>query len=95
MRILLWAATLAVAGGLAARVQAEPAVPSAAGLERLSAFFENEVTSRRIPGAVLLIQQHGSPVYLRSFGVQDVACARAGAGCRRRNGLLFAEVSLI
>jgi CubicO group peptidase (beta-lactamase class C family) len=73
MRILLLAATLAAACGLAARVQAEPAVPSAIGLERLSAFFDNEATSGRIPGAVLLIQQHGSPVYLRSFGVQDVA----------------------
>jgi CubicO group peptidase (beta-lactamase class C family) len=73
MRILLLAAALAAAGGLAARVQAEPAMPSAVGLERLSAFFENEVTSGRIPGAVVLIQQHGSPVYLKSFGVQDVA----------------------
>jgi len=73
MRILLLAAALAAAGGLAARVQAEPAVPSAVGLDRLSAFFENEVTSGRIPGAVVLIQQHGSPVYLKSFGVQDVA----------------------
>src|ERR1700686_2276109 len=73
MRILLLAAALAAAGGLAARVQAEHPVPSAVGLDRLSAFFENEVTSGRIPGAVVLIQQHGSPVYLKSFGVQDVA----------------------
>jgi CubicO group peptidase (beta-lactamase class C family) len=60
-------------GGMLAPVRAEPAVPSAAGLERLSEFFENEVTTGRIPGAVVLIKQHGSPVYLRSFGVQDVA----------------------
>src|SRR6202166_4699515 len=72
MRILLLAAALAAAGGLAARVQAEPAVPSAVGLDRLSAFFDNEVTSGRIPGAVVLIQQHGSPVYLKTFGYQDV-----------------------
>ncbi|WP_291688946.1 hypothetical protein, partial [Bradyrhizobium sp.] len=38
----------------------------------------NEVMSERIPGAALLMQQHGSPVYLRSFGVQDVARARRG-----------------
>ena len=56
-------------------VQANPsgAAPSAAGLERLSGFFENEVTTGRLAGAVVLIQQHGRPVYLRSFGVRDVA----------------------
>ena len=55
-----------------ARAQTQPPVPSAVGLERLSAFFDNEATSGRIPGAVVLVQQHGSPVYLRSFGFQDV-----------------------
>jgi CubicO group peptidase (beta-lactamase class C family) len=73
MRILVFLATLAVAIGMPARGQAEPPSPSAVGLERLSAFFDNEATSGRIPGAVLLIQQHGSPLYLRSFGFQDVA----------------------
>jgi CubicO group peptidase (beta-lactamase class C family) len=73
MRILLFLAMLAVAIGMPARMQAESPSPSAVGLERLSAFFDNEATSGRIPGAVLLIQQHGSPLYLRSFGFQDVA----------------------
>ena len=75
IRILPLVATLLAGSGMPARVRAEPvnAVPSAIGLERLSAFFDNEVMSGRIPGAVVLIQQHGSPVYLRSFGVQDVA----------------------
>jgi len=73
MRILLFLAALAVANGMPARAQTEPPAPSAVGLERLSAFFDNEATSGRIPGAVLLIQQHGSPLYLRSFGFQDVA----------------------
>ena len=73
MRILLFLAMLAVANGLAPRAQAGPPAPSAVGLERLSAFFDNEATSGRIPGAVILIQQHGSPLYLRSFGFQDVA----------------------
>ncbi len=27
----------------------------------------------KLPGAVVLIQQHGKPVYLKCFGVQDVA----------------------
>lgn len=71
MRTLSLLAALAVAG--AGAVQAEPAAPSAAGLARVSALFEDEVAGGKIPGAVVLIQQHGSPVYLRSFGVQDVA----------------------
>jgi CubicO group peptidase (beta-lactamase class C family) len=58
-----------------ARVQAEPgaATPSAAKLERLSEFFENEVTTGRLPGAIVLIQQHGVPIYFKCFGVRDVA----------------------
>jgi CubicO group peptidase (beta-lactamase class C family) len=72
MRILPLAAMVLAGSGIFARVQAEPAAPSAVGLERLSAFFDNEANSGRIPGAVVLVQQHGSPVYLRSFGFQDV-----------------------
>jgi CubicO group peptidase (beta-lactamase class C family) len=73
MRCLFFLAALAMANGMPARAQTEPPAPSAVGLERVSAFFDNEATSGRIPGAVLLIQQHGAPVYLRSFGFQDVA----------------------
>lgn len=40
--------------------------------QELTEFFENEVATRKIPGAVILIQQHGKPIYLRSFGVRDV-----------------------
>src|SRR4029453_11059313 len=29
--------------------------------------------SGKIPGAILLIQQHGKPVYFENFGVRDVA----------------------
>jgi CubicO group peptidase (beta-lactamase class C family) len=72
MRISLFLAMLAVASGMPARAQTEPPAPSAVGLERLSAFFDNEANSGRIPGAVIMVQQHGSPVYLRSFGYQDV-----------------------
>ncbi|KJC50518.1 beta-lactamase [Bradyrhizobium sp. LTSP885] len=46
--------------------------PSPEKLERITAFFNNEVESGRIPGAVILIQQHGKPVYLKSFGFRDV-----------------------
>src|SRR4029077_10475608 len=41
-------------------------------LAKLGDFFRNEVTTEKIPGAILLIQQHGKPVYHESFGVQDV-----------------------
>jgi CubicO group peptidase (beta-lactamase class C family) len=47
--------------------------PSAAKLERITEFFNNEVTTGKLPGAVVLIQQHGKPVYLKCFGVRDVA----------------------
>ena len=50
-----------------------PPAPSPAKLERVSQFFENEVATGKLPGAVILIQQHGKPVYLKSFGVRDVA----------------------
>jgi CubicO group peptidase (beta-lactamase class C family) len=49
-------------------------VPSPAPdkLEPITAFFANEVSTGKLPGAVILVQQHGRPLYLKSFGVQDV-----------------------
>ena len=49
--------------------------PSPDKLERITEFFNNEVTTGKLPGAVILIQQHGRPVYLKCFGVRDVATA--------------------
>jgi CubicO group peptidase (beta-lactamase class C family) len=72
----LAAATLIVTGcGLSARAEAEPvaAAPSAARLERLTEFFQNEVATGKLAGAIVLIQQHGRPVYLKCFGVRDIA----------------------
>jgi CubicO group peptidase (beta-lactamase class C family) len=43
-----------------------------AKLAKIGEFFRNEVTTGKIAGAILLIQQHGKPVYHESFGVQDV-----------------------
>src|ERR1700678_1684945 len=42
-------------------------------LQRIGEFFRGEVASGKIPGAILLIQQHGKPVYHEFFGVRDVA----------------------
>jgi CubicO group peptidase (beta-lactamase class C family) len=41
-------------------------------LDMIGEFFRNEVTTGKISGAILLIQQQGKPVYHQSFGVQDV-----------------------
>src|SRR5947209_12598414 len=32
-----------------------------------------EIATGKIPGAILLIQQHGKPVYFETFGMRDVA----------------------
>src|ERR1700744_2601806 len=45
---------------------------SQAGLQRVGDYIRNEVATGKIPGAVLLIQQHGHPVYFENFGMRDV-----------------------
>ncbi len=42
-------------------------------MRKLSEFFRNEVATGKIPGAILLIEQHGKPVYHEFFGVRDPA----------------------
>ena len=42
-------------------------------LDKIGEFFKNEVATGKIPGAILLIQQHGKPVYHEFFGVRDPA----------------------
>src|SRR5579863_1268636 len=49
---------------------------SAEGLAHVRDYMRNEVATGKIPGAVLLIQQHGQPVLLDSFGVMDVESRR-------------------
>jgi CubicO group peptidase (beta-lactamase class C family) len=41
-------------------------------LAKVGEFFKNEIATGKIPGAIVLIQQHGKPVYHEFFGVQDV-----------------------
>src|SRR4051794_10009401 len=70
--------TLLVLGGSLHEVRAGPKAPPAptfsrAALDGIGDYVRNEVTTGKIPGAVLLIQQHGKPVYLESFGVRDPA----------------------
>lgn len=42
-------------------------------LERVGDYIRNEIATGTIPGAILLIQQHGRPVYFEKFGVRDIA----------------------
>jgi len=61
--------------GLSGRAQADPVAPapSALRLELLTKFFQNEVATGKLAGAIVLIQQRGRPVYLKCFGVRDIA----------------------
>ena len=72
---------LLVLGGRPHEAGAAPRAPDAptfsrAALERFGKDVRNEVATGKIPGAVLLIQQHGKPVYLESFGVRDPASSQ-------------------
>jgi CubicO group peptidase (beta-lactamase class C family) len=49
---------------------------SAEGLALVRDYMRNEVSTGKIPGAVLLIQQHGQQVLLENFGVLDVESRR-------------------
>jgi len=61
----------------ATAIAAEANAPSAEKLDLLSSFFANEVATGKISGAVVLIQQHGRPVYLKTFGMRDVRTSSA------------------
>jgi CubicO group peptidase (beta-lactamase class C family) len=67
-------AGMAISAALSTGAIGQNGVPAPAPdkLEAITAFFTNEVTSGKLPGAVILVQQHGRPLYLKSFGVQDV-----------------------
>src|SRR6202035_1894935 len=69
---------VALAAGRPDAGRAETPAPISAGfspqkLQGIGDYFRNEVASGKIPGAVILVQQHGHPVYFQSFGLRDVA----------------------
>ena len=72
MRRLAAALLLLVAAAGSARAE-QPRQFSAEGLAKVSDYIRNEVATGKIPGAILLIQQHGKPVYFENFGVRDIA----------------------
>src|SRR5882724_2317170 len=45
-------------------------------LERVGDYIRNEITTGKIPGAIILIQQHGHPAYFENFGMSDIDSKR-------------------
>jgi CubicO group peptidase (beta-lactamase class C family) len=77
LRALIGGALLTLAAAPPADAEGSFDIPAGAHfnpdkLAKVSEFFKNEVATGKIPGAIVLIQQHGKPVYHESFGVQDV-----------------------
>ncbi len=77
LRPLVWGALLTVAAAPSAIAEGTFDIPAGAHfnqekLAKVGEFFRNEVATGKIPGAILLIRQHGKPVYHEFFGVQDV-----------------------
>lgn len=75
-RRTLLAALVVVFGSLGAHAGSEGRVGhkfSPDGLAKVSEYIRNEIATGKIPGAILLLQQHGKPVYYENFGVRDVA----------------------
>jgi CubicO group peptidase (beta-lactamase class C family) len=67
---------VAFAGLDVSRAESPSPVPAGFPREKLARvgdYLRNEIATGKIPGAVLLIQQHGHPVYFESFSVRDVA----------------------
>ncbi len=77
-RLVAAAVAIFLAAGWLHEVRSEPKAPNAptfsrAALERMAEYVRSEVDAGKIPGAVLLIQQHGKLVDLECFGVRDPA----------------------
>lgn len=66
---LLW---LSIAPAAAVDCGPDAPSPAAARFAGVTAFFDQEIATGRLPGAVVLIAQRGKPTYLRCFGVRDV-----------------------
>jgi CubicO group peptidase (beta-lactamase class C family) len=68
-------AAVLAAAPVSAAVALGPPPGADLSVEKLSAiddFINGEIASGKIPGAVVLIQRHGQPVYFKCFGKRDV-----------------------
>ncbi|WP_431203987.1 serine hydrolase domain-containing protein [Bradyrhizobium betae] len=75
-RRVLIAALVLLSGAIGAKAGSEEHVARSftpEGLAKVSDYIRNEVATGKIPGAIMLLQQHGRPVYSENFGVRDVA----------------------
>jgi CubicO group peptidase (beta-lactamase class C family) len=77
LRALACGALLSFGAGSLAQAEGTYEIPAGAHfdqdkLAKVGAFFRNEVATGKIAGAMVLIEQHGKPVYHEAFGVQDV-----------------------
>jgi CubicO group peptidase (beta-lactamase class C family) len=74
----LFAGTVAVmvtATSPAASIELGPppgAVPAPDKLSRIDEFLNDEIAASKIPGAIVLNQRHGRPIYFKTFGKRDV-----------------------
>src|SRR6516164_3013901 len=75
-RFLSAALFLALAASWGAELRAESRPPvldtlPPESLTQLGDTIRNEIASRKIPGGILLIQQHGKPLIFECFGIRD------------------------
>ena len=74
--LALLLSAIAVGAGNAQSPVAAPSSFAPDKLDRVGDYIRNEIATSKIPGAIILIQQHGQPVYFENFGVRDVASKR-------------------
>ena len=70
----LFGASMLATTSLADEIAFGPRPGAELSVEKLApieGFINGEVAAGRIPGAIVLVQQHGQPVYLKSFGMRD------------------------
>lgn len=75
---LLACGVLLIAGASSARAEGTFDIPAGAHfnrqkLDRVGDYLRDQIAQGKIPGAILLIRQHGKTVYHEHFGVRDVA----------------------
>jgi CubicO group peptidase (beta-lactamase class C family) len=71
----LWATLFAATVATVSAAQLGPPPHAVLSREKLSAiddFLNGEIATGNIPGAIVLIQHHGQPVYFKCFGKRDV-----------------------
>ena len=78
LRLLACGVWLAIAPTSSAGAEGPFDIPAGAHfnpqkLERVGDYLRDQVAQGKIPGAIVLIEQHGKPVYHEFFGVRDVA----------------------